>query len=99
MNRRNQILTGVLVLQLIVLAVVFWPRGSKVQAGQALFPGVQADQIVATLVISERVPVGFRSAVAHDHFSLLWSIESAWGLPCLNLSCSANTFSEFFPGP
>ena len=61
--------------------------------------GVQADQIVATLVISERVPVGFRSAVAHDHFSLLWSIESAWGLPCLNLSCSANTFSEFFPGP
>ncbi len=46
MNRRNQILTGVLVLQLILLAVVFWPRGSKVQAGQALFPGVQADQIV-----------------------------------------------------
>jgi hypothetical protein len=46
MNRRNQILTGVLVLQLIVLAVVFWPRGSKVQAGQTLFPGVQADQIV-----------------------------------------------------
>jgi hypothetical protein len=45
MNRRNQILAGVLVLQLIVLAVVFWPRGGAANAGQALFPGVQSDQI------------------------------------------------------
>ena len=61
--------------------------------------GVGANQVVSTLVISERVPVGFRSAMAHDHYSLLWSIESALGLPCLNESCSANTISEFFPGP
>jgi len=45
MNRRNQILAGILVLQLVVLSVVFWPRGSAGQAGQSLFPGVQADQI------------------------------------------------------
>lgn len=46
MNRRNQILTGFLVLQLVLVAIVFWPRQATTAAtGQALFPGVTADLI------------------------------------------------------
>lgn len=46
MNRRNQILIGVLVLQLVLAVIAFWPRQSPATAtGQVLFPGVTADQI------------------------------------------------------
>jgi len=56
-----------------------------------------ASNQVATLVISKAVPQGFQSDVAHDHYSLLRTIEDAWGLGCLNKACSANPLSEFFP--
>lgn len=47
MNRRNQILAGIVVLQLILVAVVFWPRRAvSGKEGQSLFPGVAADQVV-----------------------------------------------------
>ncbi len=52
---------------------------------------------VATLVIAPGVPAGFRSSVPHDHYSLLRTIEDAWGLPCLAHACSANAMAEFFP--
>jgi hypothetical protein len=47
MNRRNLILTGILILQLVVAAVVFWPR-STVSSGKgaSLFPDVEAERIV-----------------------------------------------------
>ena len=51
MNRRNQILVGLLVLQLIVLAFVFWPRSAvSGKEGQSLFPGIAADQIVGLAI-------------------------------------------------
>ena len=59
--------------------------------------GIGSDRHIATLVVSDRVPAGYRSAVVHDHYTFVWTVESAWGLPCLNLACSANTISEFFP--
>jgi hypothetical protein len=52
---------------------------------------------VATIVISSDVERGLRSKVAHDHYSLLRTIEDAWGLGCLANSCAANTLAEFFP--
>ena len=51
---------------------------------------------VATLVIAPDVPAGYRSSVSHDHYSLLRTIEDAWGLPCLAHTCSANDMAEFF---
>jgi phosphatidylinositol-3-phosphatase len=51
---------------------------------------------VPLLIISSRVPKGFQSATAHDHYSLVRTIEDAWGLGCLNESCKANTLDEFF---
>ena len=51
---------------------------------------------VPTLVISPNVAQGFQSNVAHDHYSLLRTIEDAWGLGCLNKACAANNLNEFF---
>jgi hypothetical protein len=51
---------------------------------------------VATLVISPRVRAGFRSAISHTHYSLLRTVEDAWGLGCLNHTCTANDLREFF---
>ena len=51
---------------------------------------------IATVVIGPTVKRGYRSAVAHTHYSLLRTIERAWGLGCLNRACSANDLREFF---
>ncbi len=48
------------------------------------------DNQVATVVISPLVKAGFSSTVRHDHYSLLRTIEDAWGLGCMGLACSAN---------
>jgi hypothetical protein len=72
------------------------------QQGGALFitwdegEGSFSSNQVATLVISQAVPKGFQSDVDHDHYSLLRTIEDAWGLGCLNNTCAANNMNEFF---
>ena len=45
MNRRIQILIGAFLLQLVLVAIVFWPRQAPAATGEALFPGITADQI------------------------------------------------------
>ena len=52
---------------------------------------------VATIVASPSTPAGFRSSTPHDHYSLLRTVQTAWGLDCLALSCAADTMAEFFP--
>jgi acid phosphatase len=53
---------------------------------------------VATLVIARQVGAGFRSAVAYNHYSLLRTIEVAWGLAPLTANdAQATVMSDFFP--
>jgi hypothetical protein len=52
---------------------------------------------VATVVISPLAKSAFQSSTSHNHYSLLRTFESAWGMPCLANSCSANDLREFFP--
>jgi phosphatidylinositol-3-phosphatase len=61
-------------------------------------PHAQGDARVATILVSPAVKAGSRSAIEHDHYSLLRTIQSAWGLDCLAESCRANTLGEFFSG-
>jgi hypothetical protein len=69
------------------LLVITWDEGSTSLGGGGR---------VATIVVSPAVRAGFRSAVSHTHDSLLRTVEDAWGLGCLNDSCSANDLREFF---
>ena len=68
---------------------ITWDEGSGSQGGGGR---------VATLVVSPFVRPGTTSATPHDHYSLLRTIEDAWGLGCLNLACRANDLREFFGG-
>jgi phosphatidylinositol-3-phosphatase len=71
-------------------SVVFltWDEGSTTTGGGGK---------VATIVISPLGKPAFVSATSHSHFSLLHTIEDAWGMPCLANACSANDLREFFP--
>jgi Phosphoesterase family. len=51
---------------------------------------------VATVVVSPLTGLGYRSATAYNHYSLVRTVQDAWGLPCLNQTCGANNLSEFF---
>jgi len=52
---------------------------------------------VATILISPKAKTSFTSNHAHNHYSLVRTIEKLWGMPCMANSCSANTLREFFP--
>jgi hypothetical protein len=51
---------------------------------------------VPTIVIAPRTSAGFRSDRAHNHYSLLHTIQTAWGLGCLANTCAADDLREFF---
>jgi phospholipase C len=56
---------------------------------------------IAMLVIAPQGKTGYTSQVAYDHYSLLRTIEQAWGLPLLgkaNCDCSP-TMTDFFTIP
>lgn len=52
MNRRNQILAGLLALQIVLIAVVFWPGQGANATATALFPDTSVDD-VQTLTIRQ----------------------------------------------
>ena len=76
-----------------ICCVPHWPSRARSEAG---FTG-----LLSTAIFSSRAATctaGLRSAVAHDHYSLLHTIEDGFGVPCLASSCDANTLGEFFRG-
>ena len=78
MNRRNLVLAGALLFQLILVAVVLWPRSRAAgEEGQALFADVEAAQIVA-LSISDAN--GETINLAREAGS--WVLADADGYPC-----------------
>jgi len=50
MNRLQQILTGILVVQVVLIAVVFWPGPAAPGGGAPLFSNLKAEDIVALTV-------------------------------------------------
>jgi hypothetical protein len=50
MNRTNRILAAVLAVQIVLVAVVFWPKPASVAGGEPLLAGVEVDQIVRLTV-------------------------------------------------
>jgi acid phosphatase len=69
------------------LLLITWDEGSTSVGGGGH---------VATIVVSPRVKAGFRSAISHSHYSLLRTIQNAWGLGCLKHTCTSNDLREFF---
>ena len=70
MKRHNQILAGILVIQIILGVVVFWPKSAATGASEPLFPKLAADDIVA-LTITD----------ADDNSIQLKKVGEDWALP------------------
>jgi hypothetical protein len=52
----------------------------------------------STFGITEGVPAGYRSQIPYNHYSLLRTIETAWGLAPLTAGdAGAAVMSDFFP--
>lgn len=77
MSRSNQILAGILVLQLIVVGVVFWPQPVTSGAGESLLSGVEADRIVG-LTITDAAGTSLRLAKQAEG----WVLPEADDYPC-----------------
>jgi hypothetical protein len=50
MNRGNQILAAILIAQIALAVLIFWPREASVAAGEPLFVGLEADQVVRLVI-------------------------------------------------
>jgi hypothetical protein len=51
---------------------------------------------IVTLALGPSIRAGLRSDVAHSHYSLLRTMETGLGLPCLADACTSNTLGEMF---
>lgn len=70
----------------------------EADGGEVKGPTGSGENRVATIVISADTPAGFRSDQPYTHYSLVRTVQEAWGLPCLWRSCEAPTMADFFPG-
>jgi hypothetical protein len=70
MKRHNQILAGILVVQIILSVFVFWPKSVATGASEPLFPDMEAGDIVALTI-----------ADADDNSIQLKKVGEVWVLP------------------
>ncbi|MCL4559753.1 MAG: alkaline phosphatase family protein [Chloroflexi bacterium] len=77
------------------LLVITWDEGQGNHSCCGL--GNSAGGRVATLLISPLVKKGFQDATPYSHYSLLKTIETAWGLP--ELGFSANPATSLIQAP
>jgi len=54
MKRHQQILLAVLIVQLILSVVTFWPKQASTEAGKAIFPNLKADDIVTLTITNDQ---------------------------------------------
>lgn len=85
MSRTNQILAAVLAVQIVLVAVAFWPRSASVAGGESLFAGLEADQI-AQLTIGDATGKQIKLAKETGN----WVLPEADDYPC-----QANKAPEF----
>ncbi len=58
--------------------------------------GNNPSQTVATVVITNHGPRGVKDSTGYDHYSLLASLEGAFGLGCLQNACMATPMTPLF---
>lgn len=66
---------------------ITWDEGASKAGGGGNVP---------LLVISPATPPGASSATPYTHYSLLRTIEDAWGLDCLGAACAATDLAALF---
>ncbi|HEV7665717.1 MAG TPA: alkaline phosphatase family protein [Chloroflexota bacterium] len=75
------------------LLVITWDEGST---NASCCNGIAHGGQVATLIISPLARTGFRSDAVVSHYSLLRTIEDAWGLPPLGHAADVSPITDVF---
>ena len=78
MSRTNRILAVVLAVQIVLVAVAFWPRPASVAGGESLLAGLEAEQITRLTISDE---TGKQVRLANELGS--WVLPEADDYPCL----------------
>ena len=78
MNRTNRILVAVLAVQIVLVAIAFWPKPASVAGGESLFAGLEAEQITR-LTISDATGEQIKLAKGLGD----WVLPEADDYPCL----------------
>jgi hypothetical protein len=69
--------------------IITWDEGTSPTGGGGHIP---------TIIISKQTPAGYVSATPANHYTLLRTIEDAFGLGCLQASCTNGNLAQFFAG-
>jgi len=69
--------------------IITWDEGTSGTGGGGNVP---------TIIISKHTPQGYVSATPANHYTLLRTIEDAFGLGCLQESCNNGNLQQFFSG-
>lgn len=77
MSRTNQILAGILALQVVVAVVVFWPRTPAVAAGEPLFPEIEAEQVTWVRIVDPA-----SGEIELERSDAGWVLADTDGFPC-----------------
>lgn len=70
MKRYQQILAGLLIVQIIVAVVTFWPKPAVTAEGEPVFPDLKSEDIVALTITDDQ-----------DKTISLRNVDGAWVLP------------------
>ncbi len=76
MKRHQQILTGILVVQIILGVITFWPRSGSAGAAQPVFPDLKVEDIVALTITDDQ---GARIVLRRSGEN--WSLAEAGDYP------------------
>ncbi|HEX7102978.1 MAG TPA: alkaline phosphatase family protein [Nitrolancea sp.] len=69
--------------------IITWDEGTSGTGGGGHIP---------TIIISKQTPAGYASTTPANHYTLLRTIEDAFGLGCLQASCTNGNLAQFFGG-
>jgi len=78
MSRTNRILAALLAVQIVLVAVAFWPKPASVAGGESLFASLEVEQITQLTISDE---TGNQVKLAKEMGS--WVLSEAGDYPCL----------------
>jgi hypothetical protein len=78
MKRQHQILAGVLLIQILISVLVFWPKPASTETGEAVFPDLAADDVVMLRVTDDT-----GNEIALQRTEAGWVLPDAGNYPVL----------------
>jgi hypothetical protein len=80
MKRHNQILAGILIVQIVLSIVIFWPKSTASAESEPIFPDLESDDIVA-VTIADAADIADIERASEENSIRLAKTNGEWVLP------------------